>query len=78
MHVRQYKTLLSLGNYEVEQDNIPPVHVSDSHPQTTGFGCGEGHFYCVINISSTTQAHENDYIPIFTKLWPEMDKYSAV
>ncbi len=38
------KTILSLCNCEVEQDNLPPVLVSDSQPQATRFGCGEGHF----------------------------------
>ncbi len=49
-----YKTLLSLCNCEVEQDNLSPVLVSDCHPQATRFVRGEGHFYCVINMSSTT------------------------
>ncbi len=38
------KTLLSLGNCEVEQDSLPPVLVSDSQPQATHCGCREGLF----------------------------------
>ncbi len=34
------KLSFSLRVCEVEQNNVPPVLVSDSHPQTTGFGTG--------------------------------------
>ncbi len=34
------KLSFSLRVCEVEQNNVPPVLVSDSHPQTTGFGAG--------------------------------------
>ncbi len=34
------KRSFSLRVCEVEQNNVPPVLVSDSHPQTTGFGAG--------------------------------------
>ena len=36
-----YKTLLSLGNCEVEQDNL----VLDTHPQATYFKRGEGLYF---------------------------------
>ena len=52
-HINKFSVILKFSFHscvcEVKQDNVPPVLVLDSHPQTTGFGRGEGHFYCVIN-----------------------------
>ncbi len=58
-----YKTLLSLGNCQVEQDNLPLVLVSDFHHQAT-------RFFLRDKMSSTAQR----YICIFIQKWLKTNK----
>ncbi len=62
-----YKTLLSLGNCEVEQDNLPPVLVSDSHPQATHFVRWRGTFL--------HDKYEQHGTAVYMYIYPEIEKY---
>lgn len=62
-----YKTLLSHGICEVEQDNLPPVLVSDSQPQATHFVLGGGIFL--------RDKYEQHGTAVYMYIYPEVDKY---